>query len=176
MVDIVDTSGKTATIPDTAITVVSGPYPHDTGTISYIRGSFGPGAFQSSEDAAHLVARLQLPKPLTGLTRPNNTPVWVKAGAISMVRLPLDTEIPNPPQIVRCVVMVGGFHQAVREDVDTVKQLMAQAASPLLSAVGAMTAKQQALTNELFTLPKASKQRSSAAKGKKTAKKKPGRR
>ena len=47
MVDVITTSGVRATIRDEAIAVVTGPYPHDDGMWTYIRGSFGPGAFQA---------------------------------------------------------------------------------------------------------------------------------
>jgi hypothetical protein len=98
MVDIVAAAGTTVTVPDEAINVVSGPYPSDSGTKSYVRGNFGPGALESKEDASHLVGRLQV--TLAMLTRPNGAPVWVKTRAIAMLRYPLDTEIQGPPNLV----------------------------------------------------------------------------
>jgi hypothetical protein len=44
VVDIVAATGTTVTVSDEAINVVSGPYPSDSGTKSYVRGNFGPGA------------------------------------------------------------------------------------------------------------------------------------
>jgi hypothetical protein len=76
MVDIVAATGTTVTVPDEAINVVSGPYHSDSGTKSYVRGNFGPGALESKEDASHLVGRLRV--TLAMLTRPNGTRVWVK--------------------------------------------------------------------------------------------------
>lgn len=98
---------------------MSGPYPHDPSDRTYVRGSFGPGAFVTSEGAAHLIARLQPTRPLTRLTRPNKTAVWIKASAVTMIRHPLDTELADAPDLVQSVVMVGNFHQALRESVAT---------------------------------------------------------
>jgi hypothetical protein len=126
MVDVTTTSGVRATIRDEAIAVITGPYPDDDGMCTYIRGSFGPGAFQAQGDPASLVARLVLAKPLTQLTRPTGDPVWVKASAVNMVRYPMDTELPDPgsPYIVRSVIMIGNWHQAIQEDVQTARQLL----------------------------------------------------
>ena len=68
MVDIVAAAGTTVNVPDEAINVVSGPYLNDSGTKSYVRGNFGPGALESKENASHLVGRLQV--TLAMLTRP----------------------------------------------------------------------------------------------------------
>jgi hypothetical protein len=119
MVDIVAATGTTVSVPDDAINVVNGPYPSDSGTKSYIRGNFGPGALERNEDASHLVDRLQV--TLAMLTRPNETPVWIKTRAITILRYPLDTEIQSPPNLVRSVVVVGGFLQALRENIATEK-------------------------------------------------------
>jgi hypothetical protein len=127
VVDVINIDGLHAEIRDEAITVISGPYPWETGGDGcYIRGSFGPGAFVTRENALLLVNRLHLGLPLVQLTRPNNTPVWVKASAVSMIRYPLDTELPDPgPDIVvKCVIIVGGFHQAIRESVAVAHNLL----------------------------------------------------
>jgi hypothetical protein len=126
MVDVVTTTGIKATIRDEAIAVITGPYPYDLGMCTYIRGSFGPGALQAQGDPDSLVARLALARRLTQLTRPNATPVWVKASAVNMVRYPMDTELPDPGSdtIVRSVIMIGGFHQAIQEDVQTAREML----------------------------------------------------
>jgi hypothetical protein len=123
MVDVITTTGVKATIRDEAIAVVTGPYPYDHGMCTYIRGSFGPGAFQAQGNPSSLVGRLVLAKPLTQLTRPTGDPVWVKASAVNMVRYPMDTELPDPGStfIVRAVIMIGSFHQAIQEDVPTAR-------------------------------------------------------
>jgi hypothetical protein len=127
MVDVTTSDGMKADIRDEAITVITGPYPWEKGAKGcYIRGSFGPGAFMANESGAHLVARLKLAKPLVQLTRPNDTPVWVKASAVTMIRYPFDTELPDPGSdiIVKSVIMVGDFHQALRESVTTAHDLL----------------------------------------------------
>jgi hypothetical protein len=156
MVDIVTSTGMTVTVPDSAINVVSGPYPGDAGVKSYIRGGFGLGAIESSEDASHFVDRLQA--TLARLTRPNGTPVWVKASAITMLRFPLDTEIPSPPNVVRSVIMVGGFHQALQEDIATLRLILAQTAPALFASPAAQRRDDpSAATNEIFAPVRVSK-------------------
>jgi len=148
MVDIVAATGTTVTVPDEAINVVSGPYHSDSGTKSYVRGNFGPGALESKENASHLVGRLQV--TLAMLTRPNGTPVWVKTRAIAILRYPLDTEIQDPPNLVRSVIIVGGFLQALQEDVATVRQIMSKSAPGLLATSSALTRGLGECTNEFF--------------------------
>jgi hypothetical protein len=160
MVDIVTLTGMTVTVPDSAINIVSGPYPGDVGVKSYIR-SLGLGAIESSEDASHFVDRLQA--TLARLTRPNGTPVWVKASAITMLRFPLDTEIPSPPNVVRSVIMVGrtpvgGFHQALQEDIATLRRILAQPAPELFELPAAQRRDDpSAATNEFFAPARVSK-------------------
>jgi hypothetical protein len=137
MVNIVNHTGVETLIPDESINVVSGPYPRDPGTRSYIRGNFGPGALETSEEAAHLVARLQV--TLAKLTRPNGTPVWIKTSAITMLRYPLDTEIQSPPNLIRSVIVVGSFQQAIQEDIGTVRHIMSQDAPAVLATSRALT-------------------------------------
>jgi hypothetical protein len=148
MVEIVAATGTTVTVPDEAINVVSGPYHSDSGTKSYVRGNFGPGALESKENASHLVGRLQV--TLAMLTRPNGTPVWVKTRAIAILRYPLDTEIRDPPNLVRSVIIVGGFLQALQEDVATVRQIMSKSAPGLLATSSALTGGLGECTNEFF--------------------------
>ena len=124
MVNIRTTNGTDTVIRDESIAVVTGPYPYDERVCTYIRGSFGPGAVQTDGRPQDIVARLQLGKPLVQLTRPTGDPVWIKASAVNMIRYPLDTELYDPDSglLARCVVFVGSFHQAVREDVQTARQ------------------------------------------------------
>jgi hypothetical protein len=149
MVDLVTLMGMTITVPDSAINVVSGPYPGEANVKSYVRGGFGPGAIETNEDASHFVARLQT--TLARLTRPNGTPVWVKASAITIMRFPFDTEISSPPNVVRSVIMVGGFHQALQENIATVRRILAQTAPALLTTPAARPSDDpSAATNEIF--------------------------
>ena len=148
MVDIVAATGTTVTVADDAIYVVNGPYPSDPGAKSYVRGNFGPGALESNEDASHLVRRLQV--TLAMLTRPNGTPVWVNTRAITILRYPLDTEIQSPPNLVRSLVVVGGFLQALREDIATVRRIISKSTPGLLATSSALTRGQSEFTSEFF--------------------------
>jgi hypothetical protein len=130
MVDVTDVDDQHAEIRDESITVITGPYPWEAGArLSYIRGSFAPSAFVCNEIAPELISRLELEKPLVQLIRPNDTPVWVKASAVSAIRYPLDTELPDPGSdiLVKCVIVIGGFHQALRQSVAEVHGLLSRA-------------------------------------------------
>jgi hypothetical protein len=128
MVDITNITGDHLTIRDEAITVITGGSADDPTPFTQIRGAFGPGIVQTKEPGAALVARLA--SPLVKLTRPNDTPVWVKASAVASVRPPLSTELLDPPRRVRSVIMMGGFHQSLREDVATASRLLGIAGAP----------------------------------------------
>jgi hypothetical protein len=128
MVDITNVAGDQTIIRDDAITVITGGSPDDPTPFTVIHGSFGPGVLQTKEPAAALVARLA--SPLVQLTRPNNSPVWVKASAVTTIRPPLDTEMAVPPRLARSVIMVGGFHQALREDVATASRMLGIPGAP----------------------------------------------
>ena len=169
MVDLVTLMGMTVTVPDSAINVVSGPYPGEAGVKSYVRGGFGPGAIESNEDASHFVDRLQ--STLARLTRPNGTPVWVKASAITILRFPFDTEILSPPNVVRSVIIVGGFHQALQEDIATVRRILAQIAPALFVTPARRRDDPSAATNEFFLparVSKAAKKKSAVASTKRS--------
>jgi hypothetical protein len=115
--------GTDVSINMNSVTLVSGPYPSDVGPRTYVHG-ISRGPLVTAEDAAALVARLGVKPPLAKLTRPDSTPVWVKGSAVTLIRPPLATELP-----VKAVLNIGDLHQAVQEDVETVRRL--------LSAMGA---------------------------------------
>jgi hypothetical protein len=128
MVEITNVAGDQASIRDDAITVITGGSPEDPTPFTIVHGSFGPGVLQTREPAAALAARLA--SPLVQLTRPNNAPVWVKASAVTTLRPPLDTEVTVPPRLARSIIMIGGFHQALREDVATATRLLGITGNP----------------------------------------------
>ena len=102
-------------VDENAVTLVVGPYPHDLGPHTYVHG-INRGVLVTAEDAAALVARLGTDPPLAKLTRPDASPVWVKASAVSAIRPPLATE-QQAGGAVKAVIVIGDLHQAVREDV-----------------------------------------------------------
>lgn len=115
MSTITTIDGTTHHIDDDSIVLITGPYPSDPPTRSYVTGP-APAALPVNEDAAALVARLLPATPLAKLTRPNNTPVWFKGGAVSLVRPPIPSDI-MPGETVGAVLYIAGHHQAVIESV-----------------------------------------------------------
>jgi hypothetical protein len=109
--------GTEIEIAEDGVALVSGPYPHDVGPHTYVRG-VDRGILVTTEDGAGLVARLGIQPPLAKLARPDGTSVWIKASAVTAIRAPLATE-QHPGGVVKAVVLIGGVHQAVREDVRT---------------------------------------------------------
>lgn len=103
---------------ENAVILVSGPYPHDPGPRTYVRfGDRGP--LVTDELAVELLERLKIDPPLLRLTRPDGSPVWIKGSAIATVRRPLPTEQHDDGK-VKSVIIVGGIHQALCEDIPTV--------------------------------------------------------
>jgi hypothetical protein len=119
MVDITALDGTVLHIDDNSVTIVSGPLPHDPPNRSYVTGP-APAVIETAEDAAHLVGRLPRKVALVKLTRPNNTPVWIKGAAVTLVKAPNTDDIP-PGEHVGAVLYIGGHHQAVVEDVPAVR-------------------------------------------------------
>jgi hypothetical protein len=122
MIAIRALDGTEVAVNENAVTLVAGPYPHDLGPHTYVHG-VDRGVLVTAEDAAGLVARLGVDPPLVKLTRPNASPVWVKAPTVSEIRPPLATER-QAGGAVRAVVVIGDLHQAVREDVQTATSIL----------------------------------------------------
>jgi hypothetical protein len=124
MVVLRSIDGTEVSVNENDITLVAGPYPHDVGPHTYVHGR-NRGVLVAAEDAAALVARLRLDPPLVKLTRPNSTPVWVNGSAVTAIRQPLLSEQRGAAGYpVNAMVTLGDLHQAVREDVNTVHQLL----------------------------------------------------
>jgi hypothetical protein len=117
MIAIRALDGTEIVVNQDAVTLVAGPYPHDLGPHTYVHG-VERGVLVTAEDAAALVARLGIDPPLVKLTRPDASPVWVRASAVSEIRPPLATEH-QAAGAVKAVIVIGDLHQAVREDVQT---------------------------------------------------------
>jgi hypothetical protein len=109
---------------ENAVVLVAGA--GDAGTYTMVRG-VDRDPLMTAEDAAALVARLPIARPLAQLTRPDSTPVWIKGSAVIALRAPLATERPSPGA-ANAVVILGGLlgvlHQAVREDVAAAEQVL----------------------------------------------------
>ena len=114
--------GTAVDVDEDAVTLVSGPYPHDVGAHTYVHG-VERGVLVTAESAAALAARLGVKPPLAKLTRPNATPVWIKGPAVTSLRAPLPTERQGPGA-VNAMVILGHLHQAVHEDLATAERVL----------------------------------------------------
>jgi hypothetical protein len=117
MITITTLDGEKVDVDVKSILLIAGPYPHDVGPHTYVYGP-SPGVLVTAEQAADLVARLRLKPPLVQLTRPNNTPVWLKGSAVTTVRAPVPAER-SKTGTIHAVVLLGKLRQAIREDVAT---------------------------------------------------------
>jgi hypothetical protein len=107
---------------ENAIILVTGPDAHVAGAHVNIYG-IDRGVMPAAENPAALVARLAVTPPLARLTRPDRTPVWIKGPAVTAIRAPLSTERQDPGA-VNAVVILGGLHQAVHEDVAATQRVL----------------------------------------------------
>jgi hypothetical protein len=114
--------GTAVDVDENAVTLLSGPYPHDVGRHTYVHG-VDRGVMVTAEDAAALAARLGVSPPLAKLTRPDMTPVWIKGSAVSAIRAPLPTE-QQGVAAANAVVIVGDLHQAVHEGLAIAEQVL----------------------------------------------------
>jgi hypothetical protein len=122
MTAIIDVEGNTQYIDDDTVVTLAGPAPADPPNRSYVTGP-GVSPIQTNEDVAVLLARLRPKTPLAKLTRPNNTPVWVKGAAVSRLMAPTANDI-IPGELVGTVLYFGGLRQAVVEDVPAVRAIV----------------------------------------------------
>jgi hypothetical protein len=117
MVAITALSGPKVDVPDDDIALVTGPYPNDVGPHTYVYG-LTVGALITGEAPQLLISRLQTKANFAVLTRPNGSPAWIHAPAVSAIRDPLWTETPYPGQgAANAVLIIGRFHQTVQEEV-----------------------------------------------------------
>jgi len=124
MVAITTLSGQQVDVADDTIALIAGPYPHDVGPHTYVYGPTA-GALITSEAPQLLVSRLQNKADFAVVTRPNGSPAWVHAKAVSAVRAPLSTEAPEPGEgLVNAVLIIGKLHQSVQEQVSAAIQIL----------------------------------------------------
>jgi TIR domain len=124
--------GHEVDVDENAIVLVAGPYPHDVGPLSYVHG-VARGVLVSPESPDALVARLGVNPPLAKLTRPDLTPVWVKASAVTSLRTPLAAE---QQEKANTIVQVGPISQSVHEDLSTVRVIITAHLNINITVVG----------------------------------------
>ena len=135
MIELYPVSGPPIAVAEGSITLIAGPYPSDVGPYTYVHG-FGPGVVVSLEPVQHLILRLGAKPPLLQFVRPDNSPVWIKAGAVTNVTLPLPPGQYSPE--ARSVIWLGPLRQAVKQTSDVVEAQIkgaAGAASLLVDAI-----------------------------------------
>ena len=101
-----------------SVYMIAGPLPHDVGPHTYVFTGYGTQVLTENPEA--LIDRLQFLPPLVKLTRPNDTPVWIKGAAVTEIRAPLPAES-QPGGRVNAVLVIRSLHQAVHEDVPTAR-------------------------------------------------------
>jgi len=116
MVDITALDGSLLHVCDEAITMVTGGEPGDDAPRAYVTGP-APARIPVREGPARLVARLRTTKLLAPLTRLDGTPLWIAAGAVTLLRQPVAGESP-PGAGARAMICLGPAYEAVRETVE----------------------------------------------------------
>ena len=122
MISIELVTGGKVEVADEGVALVAGPYPHDVGPFTHVYGA-GAGAIVTYEAPQLLVSRLNTKAKFAVFTRPNGTPVWIYAADVTDVREPLSTDQQNMG-VVRAIVKVGAFHQAVQESAVVAEQIL----------------------------------------------------
>lgn len=137
MIEIYPVFGPPVQVAEGSITLIAGPYPSDVGGYTYIHG-FSLGMIVSHEPVEHFLNRLRVVPPLVQFTRPNRTPVWIKAAAITEVTPPLPRG--QYEQGTNAVIWLNRLRQAVVETMAEVQRRIGSAGphpadAPPLSAV-----------------------------------------
>jgi hypothetical protein len=122
MISIKLVNGDHVEVRDEGVALVAGPYPHDVGPFTHVYGSTA-GAIVTYEAPQLLVNRLSTKAQFAVFTRPNGTPVWIYAPDVDEVREPLWAD-QRTNGIVKAIVMVGSFHQAVQESAAVAEQIL----------------------------------------------------
>lgn len=118
LIKIVDIDGRAISADENSIVLIVGPYPRDVGPHTYVYGAI-PGIIVTREEPNLLVERIASNPPLVILTRPNNTPAWIKATAVTSVIPPTPKDGPS-----QAVLMIGLLRQAVLEEFSKVRDLI----------------------------------------------------
>jgi hypothetical protein len=121
MIAIKTLAGPEVLVDPQSVTRVAGPRPHDAGPHTYL--DCAAGTLVTAETPEALLARIAAKPPLSQLTRPDGTPVWIKGSAIGSIRPPVASEAEGAGD-VNAILTIDGQHQAVRETVASVRALV----------------------------------------------------
>lgn len=117
MADLTTTDGETISFDPAAIVAVADRDVNTGAAVTCLYG-LSPGIVKISESVATFLGRLGIAGKFVKLTRPDRTPVWINAGAVSLLRAPQPGEYPPD---ARSVVRAGSLTQAVTQDPAIVK-------------------------------------------------------
>jgi hypothetical protein len=102
----------------------------DTETSTDVTCVFGLGpTFQkTSETVEGFLTRIGLRDRFTKFTRPNGSPIWINSHDVEVVMVAQQGLYSAD---TKCVILAGGFSQAVKETMDVVKAALAACGAPL---------------------------------------------
>jgi hypothetical protein len=115
--DLTTTNGQQISFDPSAVAAVA-DRDVDTGAAVTCVYGLSPGIVKVSETVDGFLGRLGIAGKFVKLTRPNGSPVWINASAVSLLRAPLPGEY--PPN-AKSVIKVESFTQAVTQDPAIVK-------------------------------------------------------
>jgi hypothetical protein len=110
--DLTTTDGQQISFDPAAVAAVA-DRDADTGAAVTCVYGLSPGVVKIPEPVSAFLGRLGIVGKFARLTRPDGSPVWIDAAAVSLLRAPLPGEY--PPN-AKCVIRAGALTQAVTED------------------------------------------------------------
>ncbi len=111
MAELTTTSGEVIDFDPAAVTAISDMDPDSGAAVTCVYGIEG-GVVQTVDPVSDLLQRLHLTNKVAKLTRPDASPIWVVAAAVTTLRAPLSDEY--APE-VKAVIAVTGVMQGLTE-------------------------------------------------------------
>ena len=111
MAELTTTSGEVIDFDPVALTAISDMDPDSGAAVTCVYGIEG-GVVQTVDPVTDLLQRLHLANKVAKLTRPDASPIWIVAAAVTTLRAPLPGEYAAE---VKAVVAVTGLTQGVAE-------------------------------------------------------------
>ncbi len=111
MAELTTTSGEVIDFDPAAVTAISDMDPDSGAAVTCVYGIEG-GVVQTVDPVSDLFQRLHLTNKVAKLTRPDASPIWIVAAAVTTLRAPLPDEY--APE-VKAVIAVTGLMQGVTE-------------------------------------------------------------
>ena len=111
MPELTTTSGDGIDVDPAAVTAICGMDADSGLAITCVYG-IEPGVVRTADPVADLLQRLALTRKVARLTRPDASPIWIVAAAVTSLRAPLADEYAPG---VQAVVAVSGLTQGVTE-------------------------------------------------------------